>query len=200
MPWARAGEYLVGVLVCFSVFDEKDDESPSYLNVFKIVGETFKDWLADSRLLFTTTVQTATLCSAFFFMYEGTLQWFDMNINYDNAGAFAILVAGDLIVAGAMALLVRWSISGLHGSWLKSVLSSPVWYPVACLSYSGFLFLPATTYWATVVLAQDYGHDIKAGYLYFSKVYFLTVTLALGVALVVNVCIEKPLIKLSQLK
>jgi len=63
------------VLCAFSVLDERASASHSLLDAFRIVGESFKEWLGDGRMLFTTTLQTATLCAGFFFLYEGTLQW-----------------------------------------------------------------------------------------------------------------------------
>jgi len=123
-----------------------------------------------------------------------------MNVNYDAAGAGTILVVGDLIVASMFALLLRWALSALHGSWLKQLLSSPVWFPVAALSYTAFLFQMAAGYYAVEVLVKDYGHAISTGYDFCAKAYFLTLCFALGAGLLVTVFIEKPLLKLSDLK
>jgi hypothetical protein len=128
-----------------------------------------------------------------------------------------------------------------HGSWVKYVLSSPLWFPVASLSYCAFLFQLAACYWAievivasimpaflisralslclslcsffisshfyfrirlsvSQVLANGYGHDIKTGYLYFSKAYFMTLAFALVMAIPITALIEKPILKLSEMR
>jgi hypothetical protein len=38
-----------------------------------------------------------------------------------------------------------------------------VWFPIASLSYTAFLFQLAACYWAVVVITRDDGHDITTG-------------------------------------
>jgi len=154
MPWTRAGEYAMGILVAFSLHEEQEDERPRVMDIFRIVSEPYRDWMNDTRLLFTTTLQTATLATGFMFMYEGTLQEHHLNFKTDGAGKACILVLGDLIVASAFGLLLRWSLHPLHGSWLKRFLSWPLWYPLSALSYTGFLFQIAAALWSKNILEK----------------------------------------------
>ena len=154
MPWTRAGEYAMGILVAFSLHEEQEDERPRVMDIFRIVSEPYRDWMNDTRLLFTTTLQTATLATGFMFMYEGTLQEHHLNFKTDGAGKACILVLGDLIVASAFGLLLRWSLHPLHGSWLKRFLSWPLWYPLSALSYTGFLFQITAALWSKNILEK----------------------------------------------
>jgi hypothetical protein len=44
---------------------------------------------------------------------------------------------------------------------------------------------------------KNSGHDIKTGYLYFSKVYFTTLLFALLIGLLVHITVERPILKLA---
>eukprot|EP00615_Pteridomonas_danica_P014741 CAMPEP_0114402850 /NCGR_PEP_ID=MMETSP0102-20121206/18345_1 /TAXON_ID=38822 ORGANISM="Pteridomonas danica, Strain PT" /NCGR_SAMPLE_ID=MMETSP0102 /ASSEMBLY_ACC=CAM_ASM_000212 /LENGTH=531 /DNA_ID=CAMNT_0001566711 /DNA_START=72 /DNA_END=1669 /DNA_ORIENTATION=+ len=196
MPWSRAGEYACGMLCCFSVFDDQEGEPPRLLNLYYIGTEKLKTWLGSLELLISTFLQTGTIGVGCFFLYVGTLQHYKVTFTLTDTSAAVILLFGDLLVASASALLLRWALHVEYGSWLRWFLSVPVWHPLASLSYSAFLFQFAAAYWAVEAL-KYHGHELKTGYMYFSKVYFTTLAITLGLAFLVHMIVEKPLIKLA---
>jgi hypothetical protein len=237
MPWARAGEYCLGMLCCFSMFDARADEPPSFLDVYYIAAETHREWLQSVRVVFATTLQTVTLGAGFLFIFEGTLQVYKLNFTTTPLETAVVLCVGDLFVASLFALLLRWAVSAAHGSWVRGILSSPLWHPIAALSYSAFLFQLAAVFWAVEVrgalphtsaahvlptlrahrgcvfgrilmlsaaffqvLKNFYGRPIETGYVYFTQVYFLAASIALAISFGVTVLIEKPCIKLAEMR
>jgi peptidoglycan/LPS O-acetylase OafA/YrhL len=165
---------------------EKRGVPTPYYDIYYLVGEPMREWLQSPTLLLVAFVQTATLAVGFMFVYEGTLQYHEMNLNMTSIGKGVVLIAGDTIVASLFALLLRWATSNEHGGWLKAFLSWPIWYPLSSLSYNAFLYAWPAVFWANSVIVKE----TKTGYSYFSKAYFLGITFALCIAFGVSVFIE----------
>lgn len=174
--------------------EDKEGEPPSVRDVFHIVTDTMQQWMRSIDLFALTFLQTWTILLGTMFVYEGSLQRYDFTLDIDLSTTVVILMIGDIFIAAWFALMLRWAIN-VDGGWLRFLLELPIWYPISCLSYSAFLFQLSAAYWAVEIM-KDYGHHLKTGYLYFSKVYFTTLVIALALGLFVHVTIERPLMKL----
>lgn len=198
-PWGRAAEFSLGMLVAFSYHDHAKEEEFALLDIFGLVTGSIEDWLHSISRIVVTTIQTATLVFAAFFLYEGThLYASGYTLALTTGSRVTIWVAANTIVGSGAAILLRWALSSLHGGWLHHVLSSPVFHSLSALSYTGFLFTYVSAFWAITLLDDPYlDTPVNTGYIYFSKAYFLTLALNLAISLLVTLTIKLPGIQLS---
>ena len=167
-----------------------------HFDAYYLIAEPMREWLQSPILLIIAFVQTATIAVGFMFVYEGTWQYHEMNFNMTAIGKGVVLTVGDTIVASLFTLLIRWAVSKDYGGWLKDILSWSVWYPFASLSYNMFLYTYPAAFWANSLIPNT----TKGNYIYFSKIYFLTLVFAYLIAFFMSIFIERPFISLSRMK
>lgn len=115
---------------------------------------------------------------------------------------YVLLMAGIIFFRLSFAIIVGYVIYLCltdQAALLNSLLSLPIFYPIAALSYTSFLFsfLPLvylTLHFAHLATAEE-GNSFTV---YFAVVYALSVPASLLLGLVVSLLIERPLLRFQQ--
>ena len=102
-----------------------------------------------------------------------------------------------LVFSSMIALVIRATLDPECGGALARVLGHPFWYPLAALSYTGYLFSYIPSGWAFFFVRDAAGCGLESYWCWWLY-YLLNVPMVLVFALALSLGVERPFMRIGQ--
>lgn len=215
--YTRCGPYVLGMLLAYSVewCNSKDvptahiplltEDSYSSFGRFAISesiqyeSSTPMPELQTLKPNFATVGMHTGIAIAVLFAWFGNCSyippqnWFSMPLVW----GLMLVLNRILFATGVCVTLFFCLIKGSGGSnWLRTVLSHYIWYPIATLSYSGYLLQLIPALELTSIVGQPFSSTAGSLFLYFVICWLLLSAMALAAGAVMYIFVERPCMSL----